>query len=185
MVHTIKYVLCIVVNAYIVSLYSDGISIETLLLRQRAKVLPVDRSVFQRIVVRRKHVWEDSLRRFVAGIHFLKHLRVRFVGEPAVDDGGPLREFLYLLMGEIAANNSLFCGEENYRVPLPNMGALEKHTYKHVGEMIAVSLIHGGPAPTFFAPSMVDYIVHGIRKVKACIDEVPNPRIKNKLHKVI
>ena len=164
--------------------YSDGMSIETILQRQRTK-LPIDRSDFQRIVVRRKHLWHDALSRFESGLNFCKHLKVLFVGEPAVDDGGPLREFLYLLMGEIAANNSLFCGEENCRIPAPNMSALEKHTYKHVGEMIAVSLVHGGPSPTFFAPSVVDYIVYGLKRVKPTIDEVPNPIIRSKIYKVI
>ena len=159
-------------------------SIEALLSRQRGKFLPVDRSVYQRIVVRRKHLWQDSLHRFQCGLDFCKHIRVLFVGEPAVDDGGPLREFLYLLMGEISANNSLFCGQENIRIPAANMAAFEKHTYKHVGQMIAVSLLHGGPAPTFFAPSIVDYIIHGITRVKLSIDEVPNPIIKSKLFKV-
>ena len=61
-------------------------------------------------------------------------------------------------MGEIATNNSLFCGEENQRIPLHNMSALERQVYQHVGEMIALSLVCGGPAPTFFASCAIDYI---------------------------
>ena len=143
-------------------------------------MLPVDRSIYQRVVVRRKHLQHDALGRFEVGFDFCKHLRVLFVGEPAVDDGGPLREFLYL--GEIASNNSLFCGEENCRITVHNMAALEKHTYKHIGEMIAVSLVHGGPPPTFFAPSVVDYMVYGLKGVKPAVDEVPNHTIRNKIY---
>jgi len=166
------------------STHSDGMPVEEILARQKAKKLPVDKSLYQRIVVRRNHLWEDSLQRFQSGVDFNRYLRVLFVGEPAVDDGGPLREFLHLLMGEIARNNSLFSGNEDCRVPLPNMVALEKHTYKHIGEMIAVSLMHGGPPPIFLAPSVVDYVIYGIGKVKAIIDEVPCPTIQTKLYEV-
>ena len=134
--------------------------------------------------MRRNHLWEDALKRFQAGFNFRKHVRVIFIREPAVDDGGPLREFLHLLMGEIATNNSLFSGQEDCRVPLPNVVGLQKLTFKHVGEMMAVSIIYGGPAPNFLAPSIVDYLLHGMGKVRATIDEVPCPIIRTKLYKV-
>ena len=146
--------------------------------------MPVDSSRYQRIVVRRKHLWEDSLHKFRSGIDFHKYIHVTFVGEPAVDAGGPLREFLHLLMGEIASNNSLFSGDDKHRVPIPNMSALEKETYCYVGQMIAVSIIHGGPAPTFLAPSIVDYILKGIRGVNPEVKEVPNVQVRNKLEEV-
>ena len=163
---------------------SDGIPVETILHRQKVKMLPVDRSEYQRIVVRRKHLWEDALRRFRLGINFQKYIRITFVGEAAVDDGGPLREFLHRLMGAIANNNCLFHGREDCRVPTPNVTALEKRTYQYIGEMISVSLIHGGPSPPFFAPSVVDYIVHGMTKVTATIGEVPDDNIRRKLEEV-
>ena len=113
---------------------SDGVPVEDIIGRQRVKNLPVDKSDMQRIVVGRNHLWEDALKRFQAGFDFQKYVRVVFIGEPAVDDGGPLREFLHLLTGEIATNNSLFCGPEECRIPLPNVVGLEKLTYKHIGE---------------------------------------------------
>lgn len=157
---------------------------ESLLNSQKVKMLPVDKSEYQRIVVRRKHIWEDTLHRFKSGINFRKYIRVTFVGEPAVDDGGPFREFLRLLIGNIVMNNTLFDGDEDCRVPTSNMTELERHTYQHVGEMIAVSLIHGGPSPTFFAPSVVDYIVYGMKKVEPSVDEVPCKSIVRKLKEV-
>ena len=105
----------------------------------QTKVLPTDTSLTQRIVVHRKAY--DTLDHFHSGIDFHKHLRIVFVGESAVDNGGPTREFLYLLMGEIAANNSLFSGKEDCRLPFPNMSALERQTYKHIGEMMSTSLV--------------------------------------------
>ncbi len=155
-----------------------------LLQLQRAKKLPVDTSLYQRIVVRRRHLWQDALNRFKCGIDFGKYIRVSFVGEPAVDEGGPLREFLHLLMSSIATNNYLFGGREECRVPAANLAELGKNTYKYVGEMIAVSLVHGGPAPAFFAPSVADYIVYGMNKVNATVGEVPSQEVVDTLKKV-
>lgn len=50
-------------------------------------------------------MWEDALKKFQYGINFNQYIKVTFVGEPGVDDGGPLREFLRLLMGAIGTNN--------------------------------------------------------------------------------
>lgn len=60
----------------------------------------------QRIVVRRRHVWEDTVRKIKGWLSVTKQLKVTFVGDIAVDEGGPRREFLYLLMESIASNNS-------------------------------------------------------------------------------
>ena len=118
------------------------------------------------------------------GIDFNKHIHITFIGGPAVDAGGPLREFLFLLIREITSNNSLFCGEDENRVPLPNVAALEKELYRYVGQMIAVSLVHGGPAPTFFAPSVIDYFIKGIKGTNPRIGEVPSTHIRRKLEEV-
>lgn len=53
-------------------------------------------------MIRRKHVFVDALHAVKNGLDVTKHLRVTFVGEPAVDAGGPLREFFHLLMISIA-----------------------------------------------------------------------------------
>ena len=127
--------------------------------------------------MRRKHVFEDALHRFKSGLDLKKHVCVTFVGE-----GGPLREFLFLLMGQIARNNSLLCGSETKRVPQHNMHELGKRTYYFIGMMIAASLIHSGPAPAFFTGAVADYIVYG--KVKAAPEDVPDNVIREKLRRV-
>lgn len=35
------------------------------------------------------------------------------MSEPAIDDGGPLQEYLRLLLGAVVSNDSLFCGDIN------------------------------------------------------------------------
>ena len=80
----------------------------------------------QRIIVRRSNVWEDSLKQFIKGLSYNKTIKVTFVGEPAVDSGGPRREYFTLLIRAIAMNNSLFEGDTDRRLPRINVSALIK-----------------------------------------------------------
>lgn len=91
---------------------------------------------------------------------------------------------MFLIVGEIARNNSLFTGELKSRVPAHNMLELSKKTYQHVGSILALSLVYGGPAPHFFAESVADYIVYGLDKTRCTIDDIPDITIKQKLAKV-
>lgn len=158
--------------------------VQTLLRDHRNTVLSNNVDYTYRVKVRRKHVWEDALHQFKHKILPSHHIRVTFLGEPAVDAGGPLREFFCLLMSAIGRNNSLFCGEMSSRIPTHNVLELTKNTYKYVGIMIVSSIVHGGPAPRFFAHCVADYIVFGIDHVKPKLEEVLDLVIKNKLRKV-
>ena len=64
------------------------------------------------------------------------------------------------------------------------MVGLEKFTFKHIGEMMAVSVIHGGPALNFLAQSVVDYLLYRMGKVRATVEEVPCATMRTKLYKV-
>ena len=56
-----------------------------------------------------------------------KHIKVSFLGDVAVDEGGPRREFLTLLMSDnMAGNNSLFLHQ---RLPRPNLVELNKRSF--------------------------------------------------------
>lgn len=59
---------------------------------------------------------EDTIFALCRGFDQKKHIHVRFVGEPAVDGGGPRREFFMLLMNAIANSGSLLQGPPNRRV---------------------------------------------------------------------
>ena len=159
-------------------------TVEAILRSHSSEILSTDKDDIFRLKVRRRHIWEDALNYFRKGIPTSKHLRVTFLGEPAVDAGGPLREFFRLLLGELSRNNSLFCGEETARAPLHNVLALSKNTFKHVGCMMAASLLNGGPAPSFFADFVADYIAFGIGKLKVSVQDVIDPNMKEKLIKV-
>ena len=80
---------------------------------QRIKYLPVDKDQYTRIVIRRKHLWDDAM----------NHVK------PAVDKGRPLREFFHLLTAEMARRNMIFCGEEYSRILRHCMLELENCTW--------------------------------------------------------
>jgi len=136
------------------------------------------------IKIRRKHIWEDSFNVFKRGVPVSKHLQITFLGEPAVDAGGPLREYFYLLLREIFTKGTLFQGKETARIPIHNVLELKKQTFKYIGNMLAASLLNGGPAPTFFADFVADYFVYGLEHVKVNIQDVLNDKMKEKLTKV-
>ena len=79
-----------------------------------------------------------------------------------------MREYMRLLLSSIISNNSLFCGDVN---------SLTKKTYFHVGRILLITLVHGGPA-TFFAEPVADYILYGFGKVKVFITDVQDRTIE-------
>ena len=150
----------------------------------RNEYLPSNKEDRTRITVRRKHLLDDCLHKLKNGLDLTKYLRIVFVGEPAVDDGGPLREFLYLLLLSLSDNNMVFCGPPTSRVPRHNIVELDKRTYFYIGVIIALSIIHGGPAPQFFSAAVADYIIYGVQSVKAKITDVPEMEVREKIKKV-
>ena len=54
-----------------------------------------------------------------------------------------------------------------------------------VGKLIALSILHGGPGPIFFAPVIVDYLFGGMAAVHPTVDDVPDEGIRSKIIKVI
>lgn len=159
-------------------------SISFLIQKHRSENLPSNVYDRVRIIVRRRHILPDTLHQLRFGLDVSKHMRVTFIGEPVVDAGGPMREYLHILMSSVARDNSLFCGEDTRRVPVHSVVELEKQTFIHVGSIFALSLIHGGPSPNFLAPPVADYIVHGVQPVEASAEDVPVKEMREKILKV-
>ena len=103
-----------------------------------------------RITVRRTHIWQDSMRT-IRRIKLQKRLRVTFLGEAGVDDGGPGREYLRLLMAAMSNQAHLLSGPPMCKVPQHNSLALLKGDFYNIG--ILIVLTQGGPGPILFACS--------------------------------
>ena len=65
----------------------------------------------QKVHVRRTNVYEDSMRQVSKeSFNVSKYLKVKFIGESAVDDGGPRREYFQLLLKSIVTTPNCFKG---------------------------------------------------------------------------
>ena len=118
--------------------------------------IPEDR---QEITVRRRHIWNDAKRALKRpSFNDRIGITISFIGEPAQDAGGPLREFFTLLWQTLARNSSLFNGPEESRTLAHNVCALQQEEYVIIGRLIALALMYGGTAPHFFSPSVVSYL---------------------------
>lgn len=86
---------------------------------------------------------------------------VTFEGEPAIDGGGPKREFFTLLLRELLSPSStirLFEGKDGKYLPLHNTDALRSKLYSMAGRIVAASVINGGPGFPFFSKAVYQYI---------------------------
>ena len=89
-----------------------------------------------------------------------------------------------LLMNAIRENNSLLDGPMTTCVLRHNTSALQNELYLCMGKMISLSIVHGGPGPSFFAECVVDYIFNGLGLVSAKIVDIPDAGIKERIQKV-
>ncbi|GLV34026.1 hypothetical protein CBL_05046 [Carabus blaptoides fortunei] len=48
-------------------------------------------------------------------------------------------------------------------------------------QLLALSLIHGGPSPQFFSETVFNYIVSGVDGTKPCYNQIRNTEIRNEL----
>ena len=83
-------------NNYYYVLDDSVQTVAEIILDHKRKFLYSDNENCYRITVRRCHIFEDAMVAIRRGFDEQKHLKVIFIGEPAVDDGGPRREFFVL-----------------------------------------------------------------------------------------
>jgi hypothetical protein len=153
----------------------------------RDVVLSIHADDIQRINVRRSHLLQDAIAAFSRyTFDCTKSLKVRFIGEPAVDDGGPLREFFRLFVLSLSTS-SLFQTVANGIQPVHNVLALGKQAFKRCGEIIAAGIVHGAQSPMCFTPDTAHFLVYGStakRTEAQMMQGIPDAEIKRKVEMV-
>jgi hypothetical protein len=94
-------------------------------------------------------------------LNFGTPVKIMFEGEPAIDRGGPKREFFTLLLRQLLSPNSavhLFEGKDGIYLPLHNTDALRSKLFEVAGRMVAASIINGGPGFPYFSKAVWQYI---------------------------
>ena len=165
---------------------TDPIKIKHILQQHQKRVITsTDEEDVQRLHVRRSHIFEDSYRSFSKhSFDGTKMLRVVFVGECAVDDGGPRREYFQLLLHDIATRSGLFVGWPNHVVPLHNVAALSHNKYYVIGKMLAVAIVQGGQPPVYFCSSVADYLVYDRVSSPVNLEDISDFQVRQELYKV-
>ena len=138
--------------------------------------------------------------------------QITFVGEGAVDLGGPRREFFRLLACE-AAESPYFCGGTLGKFFACNVPAVrvsvkylntslytvlinphsfvcllvfwQRSEYQILGQFTAVCAIQGGSGFPFFAPEVYNYLTTGqYTDLQMPDDVIPDPEIRNLVFQV-
>ncbi|XP_067248453.1 uncharacterized protein [Chanodichthys erythropterus] len=104
-------------------------------------------------------------------------LKITFLGEPGVDTGEPRKEFLSTMVAGI--EKRLFEGDaKKGKMPKYSLNDLDNELFKVAGEIFAVSIAQGGPAPRFMQEWCYEYLVTGNIKRDGVHDTEISPLIK-------
>ncbi|KAM4532095.1 uncharacterized protein V3H82_025949 isoform 1-T1 [Fundulus diaphanus] len=150
--------------------------------------LYIDHTKVSRFNIRRTDVWDGAVRGFKRSTYSDNNdMFIRFNDdagclEEGLDAGGPRREFLTLLMA-ILRNRPIFDGPPESRYIVCNSRAAREDEFFLAGKMIAVSIVHGGPAPHFLAKNVVNYMI-GNPSFSANIEDVKDEEIGKVLKQV-
>ena len=134
-----------------------------------------DESSQSLISVRRNHLWRDSLTQFSkASFEAKKPVEVIFHGEPAVDGGGPRREYFRLLCHEMKETSGLFVYHGSRHLVNFNASAslIMSQQFRLAGLMIATSIVNGGPGFPLLPMCVYRYIVDRQIDVDVDADEL-------------
>ncbi|CDW90384.1 hect e3 ubiquitin [Stylonychia lemnae] len=100
-------------------------------------------SLYMYLEVRRENILEDTLNKIVnPGLNFKKPLRVQFVGEPGVDEGGVRKEFFQLLLRSLFDPNfGMFNYNEQQRLYWFNGHSMEPNVnFELIGILMGLGI---------------------------------------------
>ena len=137
------------------------------------------------ICVRRRKIWADSvqkLKRLFKDV--IKPFHICFVGEEAVDHGGPFKEYFTLLFDEV--KHQLFCTGGNLGFTFfHDIEKLQNGEFYLFGLLCCVVILKGCAGPRCFLPSVVEKIFLGTSTKQLSIKEIPDLDIQLKLQRSI
>ena len=63
--------------------------------------------------------------------------------------------------------------------------AVEDDEYFHIGRMIAISCVNGGPGPRCLSPNFFLYLIGKVKAIEAPIEDIPDDEVKKALLEVL
>jgi hypothetical protein len=162
-------------------------SLQELVRNQASAVIATvdkDDGPFNNMTIRRSAVLHDALRhmRVTRSNDVALPLRVTFLGEAAVDSGGPRREFSTLLWQGFC-KSSLLDGLPLRRTFSHDVLQLSRETFKSLGQLFAITVLQGGSGLQCLSRPVAEYICFGTAKHME-IDDVPQQEVRVALRQV-
>ena len=123
------------------------------------------------INVRRNHIWNDALRAISKpAFNPLFPIRVTFISESAVDEGGPSREFFTLALLKMSEDASIFHRNDNAKLFTHNVQGLKKRLFFYGWDvcfpLISLSLANGSPGISCLSETVYSYLCYGLQQGK-------------------
>ncbi len=101
-------------------------------------------------------------------------IAVTFEGEPALDAGGPRREFYHGLFQEMAFQSCLFEGPPDRLRPRYTPQIVMSGLFKMLGRALAQAIILEGMGFPYLSPIFYEYIVYGQPSMVIAGDHITN-----------
>lgn len=116
-----------------------------------------------KIDVDRDELWQDSVATFKhPKFQIRSPPRIRFLGEAAIDGGGPSREYGTLLLQTLFSSEAkLFEGKEDRKLPIYSTEGILSNMFKLAGKMVSYLLIHLDIGIQCFPESVYQYLASG------------------------
>ncbi|XP_028667124.1 G2/M phase-specific E3 ubiquitin-protein ligase-like [Erpetoichthys calabaricus] len=140
-----------------------------------------------RFNIMRRNVWDGTVRA-MSRPNFTpkKRIDVKFtddigISEGAVDLGGPKREYFRLCLKYLKDYSGMFEGASGSKLLSCNSAALKENCYFFAGQLIAMSVVHGGQSPCFFSPILYKSLAKGPENTEAEVEDILDIDIRNQL----
>ena len=105
-------------------------------------------------------------------------LKVHFIGKEAEDEGGPLREFLCLVIGKLCEHSGVLQGPDSRETFSNNPLLLERGAYYCAGIVTGISGLN------LLSHAVYDYFLNETASATPELDDVADYDIKMKIEKV-
>ena len=124
------------------------------------------------VFVQRQHALKNALEDLKSSKMETSKLCVEFVGESAVDTGGPTRE-LFSIAFQQAEDSKITRGSLPNITFMHDQSALANGDYTTFGQFVALSFLNGAGGPHIFSPSLARFIL-GIKETSTSLEDVIN-----------
>ena len=109
---------------------------------------------------------------------------ITFIGEPGIDADGLTKEFFVLVTHALSDGYGgyvLFEGAQDHMVPVISEEFHQSGYFRYVGQLIAMSVVHGGLGMVGVSRALTKYMVTGNMEMASChftVEDIPDYSIQ-------